>query len=228
MNTGYCHCCREQTTFRSTEVWLRDHYLCLSCGSIPRNRHLQYILDKNFNGWETLAIHESSPSNAFISNFSKSYSSSFYYDDVNVGEIKNGIRCENLESLTFSDATFDIFVTQDVFEHILNPELAVKEIMRVLKPEGFHIFTAPKYQDLTHSRPRAKCLADGTIEYLEEKQYHGNPISEGESLVTWDYGKDFEGLLTTWAGYPVITHSLVDRNLGIDGDFLEVFVQQKV
>lgn len=63
--------------------------------------------------------------------------------------------------------------------------------------------------------------------YLAKKQYHGNPISENGSLVTWEYGNDFEELLHTWTGYPVVTHLLVDRSLGLDGDLLEIFVQQK-
>lgn len=49
-NTGYCHCCRTNSTFQANNDWLRDHYICLKCHSIPRQRHIQLILDKYFPG----------------------------------------------------------------------------------------------------------------------------------------------------------------------------------
>jgi hypothetical protein len=57
--------------------------------------------------------------------------------------------------------------------------------------------------------------------------FHGNPVGDGRSLVTWDYGDDFEDLLTKWSGYPVKTYVTRDRNLGLDGEYLEVFVCRK-
>jgi hypothetical protein len=226
VNSGYCHCCRSETSFESRQSWLRDHYFCLKCHSIPRQRHIQYVLDRYFSGWEKLNIHESSPSNILISQYCTSYSSSYFFSDTICGEEKNGVRCENLEQLTFPDNTFDIFITQDVFEHIFNPDVAAKEIVRVLKPEGIHIFTAPKHKTVRKSYARA-ALKDGAIEYLSDAQYHGNPIGDGRSLVTWDYGDDFEFLLCEWSKCPTMTCVTRDAAVGIDGEYLEVFVTRK-
>jgi hypothetical protein len=44
--------------------------------SIPRQRHLQAVLDDYFTGWERRAIHESSPSNEFVSQFALNYTAS--------------------------------------------------------------------------------------------------------------------------------------------------------
>jgi hypothetical protein len=225
-NSGYCHCCRKKALFKSNNLWLRDHYLCTTCGSIPRQRHIQYILDHKFRGWESMNIHESSPSNNFISRYSKSYSYSQFFPGIEPGELCNKVRCENLEELTFSDETFDIFITQDVFEHIFNPAMAAKEIMRVLKPGGIHIFTAPKHKGIKESYARARML-DGEIEYLHEEQYHGNPVGDGKALVTWDYGDDFERLMEEWSGYATDTYVMNDRTLGIDAEYIEVFVTRK-
>lgn len=226
-NIGYCHCCRKNSLFKSTESWLRDHYLCSNCLSIPRQRHLQYILDSQFKGWEKASIHESSPSNAFLSQYSRNYSSSQYFPNTKLGASKDGVRCENLESLTFSDSSFDIFITQDVFEHIFDPAKAAKEIARVLKAGGIHVFTAPKHKGISASYPRAALQSNGDIEYILEAQYHGNPIGDGKSLVTWDYGSNFEQLYTSWSDCSVTTYITQDRNLGLDGEFLEVFVARK-
>lgn len=227
-NPGYCHCCRSNVVFKSNEGWLRDYYHCMQCHSIPRQRHLQHILDKFFPDWQTKKIHESSPSNNFISKYSgKNYSSSQFFNDVTPGQYADNTRCENLERLTFEDNTFDIIITQDVFEHIFNPDLAAKEIMRVLKPGGAHIFTAPKHKALQHSGPRAS-LTNGEIIHFKEEQYHGNPIGDGRSLVTWDYGDDFESQLNKWCGFSTVTYVTRDEYLGIDGEYLEVFVTRKI
>lgn len=226
-NPGYCHCCRKNTLFKSSESWLRDHYFCSNCLLIPRQRHLQYVLDSHFMAWENTSIHESSPSNAFISQYSRDYSFSQYFPNVPTGARNNGVRCENLECLTFSDSSFDIFITQDVFEHIFNPAKAAKEIARVLKAGGVHVFTAPKHKGLSTSYSRAARRSNGDIEYTHEAQYHGNPIGDGKSLVTWDYGSNFEQLYANWTNCSVTTYITRDRNLGLDGEYLEVFVAQK-
>lgn len=225
-NEGYCHCCRRETTFESDSSWLRDNYFCLNCRSIPRQRHIQHVLDNYFSNWDLLDIHESSPSNDLISRHCRSYSKSQYFADTPFGSKRNGVRCENLEQLTFSDDSFDIFITQDVFEHIFHPDRAAQEIMRVLRPGGIHIFTAPKHKGIKRSYPRARMDNDG-IQYLLEEQYHGNPVGDGRALVTWDYGDDFEFLLAKWGQQSTITYITRDRSLGLDGEFLEVFVTKK-
>lgn len=64
--------------------------------------------------------------------------------------------------------------------------------------------------------------------HLQEAQYHGNPIGDGRSLVTWDYGDDFEACLWAWCRYPTVTYVTRDRSPGLDGEYLEVFVTRKV
>jgi SAM-dependent methyltransferase len=210
-NIGHCHCCRNTVVFQSNEPWLRDHYKCAVCLSIPRQRHLQYILDRYHAGWENKKIHESSSSNDFISRYAgENFSHSQFFSYVKPGEYFQQTRCENLERLSFPDCIFDIFITQDVFEHIFNPNLAAREIMRVLKSDGVHI------------------LEDSNVVHLKEQQYHGNPVGDGRSLVTWDYGDDFEFLLSKWSGFPTVTYITHDERKGIDGEYLEVFVVRKM
>jgi SAM-dependent methyltransferase len=134
---GYCHCCRSQVIFESHDTWLRDNLFCNKCKSIPRQRAIQYILDKFFSHYTSALIHESSPSNNFISQYCTNYSLSHFFEDVPLGKKNDiGIECQNIEKLTFKDNTFDIFITQEVMEHVFYPNLASKEIMRVLKPGG--------------------------------------------------------------------------------------------
>ena len=226
-NEGFCHCCRSNTTFVAHDEWLRDFYVCSTCGSIPRQRHIQAFLDSQVPGWEQLVVHESSPSNDYIKRFVADYTASQYFADVPRGEYRDGIRSEDLEALTLPDNSVDIFITQDVLEHVFHPAAAIREIHRVLKPGGVHVFTTPKHKLLEQTIQRARISADGTVEHILEEQYHGNPIGDNRALVTYDYGVDFELLLSDWSGVSVQSFHTRDRSLGLDAEFNEVFVIAK-
>ncbi len=141
--------------------------------------------------------------------------------------MKGEHRSEDLTQLTFPDASFDLFVTSDVFEHVFCAERAFAEIARVLKPGGMHIFSMPWYPKLIKSEPRAKLLDNGQIKHLKEPNYHGNPVDEKGSLVTTDWGLDFCDIIYKSSGMTTAIYVVRDRNLGIDGEFLEIFVSRK-
>jgi SAM-dependent methyltransferase len=223
-HAGYCPCCRSASTFTIHGPWLRDEYLCDRCGSIPRQRHLILILDTLFPSWQRASLHESSPSLPILAKQCSRYSYSHYFPDTPLGTEKGGIRCESIEQLTFGDSSLDFFVTQDVLEHVFRPDLALRDIHRVLKRGGAHVFTAPKHESLAASRCRARLDQDSKVEYLLPDEYHGNPVGDGKALVTWDYGSDFERLASTWVGATVATYQTVDKTRGIDAAFNEVFV----
>ena len=228
MLKGFCHCCRTNVNFTIQGEWLRDQYLCKNCGSLPRQRHLQYILDEIRPDWSALAVHESSPSNNYIAQYCTNYSSSQYLPEIRPGSYtEDGMRSEDLENLSLESDSIDIFITQDVFEHLFSPERAASEIARVLTPGGIHIFTAPRYKGVTRSHELATRLDDGTIKLLHPPEYHGSPIGDGKSLVTWRFGDDFEFLLSQWSSLPVTTYLTRDWSLGIYADFNEVFVMKK-
>ena len=42
---GYCQICEAKTVFYSKDDWLRDHFFCQWCHSIPRERSLLYALN---------------------------------------------------------------------------------------------------------------------------------------------------------------------------------------
>jgi SAM-dependent methyltransferase len=225
-NEGRCPICEADATFVAEGAWLRDQYVCLGCRSVPRQRALVAVLGMLRPRWRALDVHESSPSVAQLGSRCRGYSSSHFFPDVAPGGTRDGVRCEDLERLTFPDASFDVFITQDVLEHVFEPGRALAEIMRCLRPGGLHVFTTPKHAALPRSQRRAERRGSEVV-HLVEPSYHGNPVGDGRSLVTWDYGGDFEALAQAWGGYLVSTYVLRDRRLGIDGEYLEVFVQER-
>lgn len=103
------------------------------------------------------------------------------------GQEYQGIRHEDVEDLSFADEDLDLIVSNDVFEHIPNPELAFKECFRVLRSGCAMLATIPFYVDRENSTARAKLL-NKQVENILEPQFHGNPISEEGSLVFTDFG----------------------------------------
>ena len=61
----------------------------------------------------------------------------------------------DLYTLPYPDNSFDMVAAFDVLEHLKDDKLAIGEIHRVLKPDGFFIFTVPAFQFLFSSHDRA-------------------------------------------------------------------------
>lgn len=144
--------------------------------------------------WRTLDIHESSPCTRGASYKLKReaprYISTQFHPTVARGARHPtlGYRCEDLSAQTFADGSFDLVVTQDVFEHLPNPGGAISEIARTLRPGGFHIATIPIVRRWRPSRPRASFGLDGAVTHILPPQYHGNPVDASGALVTMDWG----------------------------------------
>ncbi len=235
MTEGYCPFCGSETKFVAGDYWLRDHYLCTQCNSIPRQRALMKILKERYPDYKMLDIHESSPSDGVIrqfQNMTENYSYSYYYEDIPLGSaLTDGGTNQDLEHLTFADDSFDIFITQDVMEHIPNPEHAFLEIARVLRKGGAHIFTTPIYL-FTKSKPRIQ-FKDGKWVNIFPPVYHGNPIDEKGSLVTWDWGDDIAELIDdathcTKTEIIQFPHTKENYEMGLEADFLQVIISKKI
>lgn len=230
-NSGYCPTCDRQVMFEAKHPWLRDNYLCSSCGSIPRERALMHTLATWFPNWRDLVIHESSPcgrgASVRLARECRGYLPSQLFPNIPRGDTSFGVRSEDLEALTFPDASVDIHITQDVLEHLLHPDRAFRELARTLRPGGAHIFTAPLVNKLRPSRFRVEAQPDGTVRHLEPPAYHGNPLSPDGSLVTVDWGYDICRYILESSGLFTQIVYLDDLSRGIRAEYIEVLVTLK-
>jgi SAM-dependent methyltransferase len=228
---GYCPVCRTATKFSAEHAWYRDHLLCANCGSIPRERAFALVLERMRPNWRTHSIHEAAPAGHYLSAMLKDncpkYTATQFYPGHPLGEYVNGCRNENLEKQTFDDEVFDIVATLDVLEHVNRPDIACAEISRTLREGGVHLFTVPTYKELVVSQRRDEYNSDGTITHNDLPEYHGNPVSEQGSLVTFHYGYDLAENLHNWSGVDVEVVRFHDLRHGIIGDFTEVYVATK-
>ena len=226
---GHCPICETRTIFIALGDWLRDHLVCIRCASIPRWRALVYVIMTRFPNWREMRIHESSPGGAASRKLAREcrfYTPTYLFPNVTRGEEKDGFRCENLESQTFNDCSFDLVVTSDVLEHVLRPACAFSEIARTLCPGGAHIFTVPWYwwkETLLRAVPKQ----DGSIEYLLPPDYHANPIEKAGALVVTEWGRGLCDFIYQTSGLVTTALLLRDMRMGLAGEFCEVFISSK-
>jgi SAM-dependent methyltransferase len=195
----------------------RETRLCHNCGASKRKIDLARVLLKVIGSGATCLseatsdlqnlkiylLESSGPVHAALSG-SRNFVCSEYWDDVPRGETKDNARCEDVQSLTFADATFDIVISQDVFQRVPDPEAGFREVHRVLKPGGYHVFTVPFNRHLAQSVTRARIEGRKTIHMLPAV-YHGDALRFGGCLVFTDFGHDLIEMLEK-IGFEVETY----------------------
>lgn len=107
--------------------------------------------------------------------------------------VESGVRSEDLTELSYSDCSFDLVVTSESLEHVPDLNAALRELRRVLKPGGRHVFTIPALPGVPRTFARASVRPDGSIEH------HGRPIHHPGGDVGYpvftEFGADFPELL---------------------------------
>ncbi|MDW8467335.1 MAG: class I SAM-dependent methyltransferase [Chloroherpetonaceae bacterium] len=158
---GKCTVCGKRSLFLAGNLpdrsQMRESLLCVWCRSSSRKRHVALGLMQHF-GLPLTSLAENrgalmqrklysasanEPIYRAIGEGNPNYIASEFFPDVPAGKQKGGVLCQNLECLTFPNSAFDAVITEDVLEHVRNWHQAVREIARVLKPAGVHIFTVP-------------------------------------------------------------------------------------
>ncbi|MBI3767420.1 MAG: class I SAM-dependent methyltransferase [Deltaproteobacteria bacterium] len=97
------------------------------------------------------------------------------------------IRHEDAEALTLASESVDLVISCDVLEHVNDPQRALTEASRILRPGGRALLTFPMDPNTPFNQRRAT-LIDGRPHHLLPPIYHGNPLSEEGSLVFTDFG----------------------------------------
>jgi len=228
---GYCPCCKQDVFFIARNPWLRDHFKCSNCKSIPRERALMLTIEKEYPNWKNVRIHESSPGkrghSVTLKKHATYYQASQYYPSQPVGTLINGFQNEDLEHQTFKDETFDLVITSDVMEHVYEPEKAFAEIHRTLKPGGAHIFSVPLINKHKPTQRWATKGDNGEPIFLFEPEWHGNPVDKKGSPVTMHWGFDIIDYIQKYTGADTKIVYLDDLHHGIRAEYIEIIVAKK-
>ena len=119
----------------------------------------------------------------------RSVATSEYLDGVAPGSTRDGIRCEDVQRLSFGDGSFDLCTSTEVFEHVPDDRAGLRELHRVLRPGGHLLLTVPM-SGAPATVERARLVA-GRVEHLLPPTFHGDRLKgPGSVLVYRDYGED--------------------------------------
>lgn len=83
----------------------------------------------------------------------------------------------DIVDLPIEDDYFDAVLCSEVLEHLETPDLAVRELSRVLKPGGKLIITAP-FSSLTHMAPYHFCTGFNKYWYEAQFRQYGLEVIE--------------------------------------------------
>lgn len=105
----------------------------------------------------------------------------------------------DMQSLPFPADSWDAVLHSDTLEHVPDPDRALAECHRVLKPGGWMAFTIP----IIHGRLTRSCAG-------RPPSYHGGPGKPQEDFrVATEYGADFYAPLLAAGFTKVELHSIV-------------------
>jgi SAM-dependent methyltransferase len=104
------------------------------------------------------------------------------------GEVVGDTTHQDLMALSYPDASIDVVLSSDVFEHVPHPYRAHAEVHRVLRPGGHHVFTVPFHQHAHLDDVRARLDDDGEVEFLADAIYHDDPVRPEGVLVFTIFG----------------------------------------
>lgn len=164
----------------------RENWFCLWCRRSYRMRMLASVI------WPLVQGADVYQAGAFAvlvggrASAPRSLTVSEYEADAVVGSSSAVLRHEDLQHLSFDNASFDLVVTSEILEHVADPWMAFSEIRRVLRPGGRHVFTVP-VGSWTATRSR-----EGSPEVF----HMDGP--DRASLVVTDFGSDLPDILRTY------------------------------
>lgn len=164
---------------------------CLGCLSTFRHRAVGVVLER-LGLHRSAHVYELSSRGALCRHLRRTYARvtvSELFDGVPPGGFSGGVQCQDVQRLTYADASFDLVTSTEVFEHVPDDGRAFAEVHRVLRPGGSLAFTVPLL-DTAPTLERAR-IEGGAIVHLVEPEYHGDRLrGRGGVLAFRTYGPD--------------------------------------
>lgn len=210
---GFCSHCNHETSFIVEQPWTTytEGVICPCC---KLNSRLRLVFDI---AMEFLTPDMDVYTSEYVTPFFKDMSqkitnlvgSEYIPDDM----YNQKIRHEDITCLSFKSETFDMYISNDVFEHVSDYIKAFQEAYRILRKNGIFILHIPFYF-LDKTTPRAEFDERGELVFLKDAIYHGNPISEKGSLVFTDFGWDLFDIARTVGFHDVYMYLKNDLEKG--------------
>ncbi len=195
----YCPFCDCFSSFRPFGIIQRAHAQCPYCGSLERHRFLLNVYQKyifsSSSSFSPCRLLHMAPEEVFAPVFLKKSRMEYVPVDLSP-ELFPFVSCLRADAteLPFPDASFDWIISNHVLEHIENEEKCLREMSRVLKPDGTAFLTFPVNWD------QDETLEDPAIQSPEERlKFYGQQDHVRA------YGKDASARLEKYFNVQLLT-----------------------
>jgi len=209
----------------------RETLVCPKCRLNNRQRGIFFVL-KNLEievGRQDIYVYEQIT--PFYSELTKKgkqvFGSEYLGKDYTRGMIYGKVRHEDAHCLTFESGSFDLLISNDVFEHVYDLNQTLREAYRVLRKNGILLLSVPFDISRITTYKRAKIMND-SIQHILPPIYHGNPVSKNGSLVYYDFGWDIIDIIkSNGFGKAFMQYYYAPNHALIGGGLQFIFVAKK-
>lgn len=189
-----CPFCRwKGKSFLPNGLEVRRNSRCPKCDSLERHRLYYLYLQNVIPAKSKLKVLHFAPEKILTKLF-KSFSN-IEYLSADLDPTKAMVK-EDITNISFADASFDILFCAHVLEHIPDDLKAMRELHRILKPDGFAVLQVP-VKDEFNGRMIDKTYEDFSITLPQEREK-----AFGQHDHVRVYGRDFKDRLEQ-AGFHV-------------------------
>ena len=142
--------------------------------------------------------------------------------------VNNGrrVRHEDLMDPSFNENELDLIISTEVFEHIPFPYLAHRQVHKILKVGGVHVFTVP-FGAVPTDSVHAILYPTGEVSYVGEPIMHGDPVRPEGVPVFTIFGKEMITKLCKM-GFDTYVYDIHIPREGILGQGAVVFIARKL
>jgi SAM-dependent methyltransferase len=246
--TGYCNVSAQATEFSVSDPNLRENVFALGGGTGNRHRQLACALSQALFGTPlvslpaTAEVINARASRVFLTETTTPFhhalralvrpellvTSEYFGPEFESGADVDGVRHEDLQQTSFADDSFDLVITSDVLEHVADAPAAEREIVRILRPGGSYCYTVPMNPVAAEDAIRAVMRPDGSIEYLAEPMYHGDPLRSEGVLVFRIFS--VTGMMERFAALGAVcrTYRLWSKHYGLIGPGCWIHIVRKL
>jgi SAM-dependent methyltransferase len=149
----FCPVCEKYSTlFASFGSSPRKDAQCLRCGALERDRFAWLYLSRKTNlldGTKKRMLHLA-PEPALESRLQRTVGKSYLTADLLNKRVMTKM---DITSIPYPDDHFDVIFCSHVLEHVQDDERALRELSRVLNPDGWAILMVPIKADTTIEDP---------------------------------------------------------------------------
>lgn len=185
-----CQCCQKHLLIRLNEDEMGVR--CGFCGASSVSQSLARVFNKQIKQTDSLAVYELSSRGAFVKMLKQSnhqITLSEYFPDIPTGTVVQGIHCQDVQNLSFSNEQFDVCTSLEVFDHVENDIRGFQELYRVLKPGGCILFTVPL--DLSRKTVERTAIVNGQRQQILPAEYHSDKLRGCDKVFCYrNYGYD--------------------------------------